>query len=91
VAACYGTTEIVEQYGTCNYGPNAQFWPVLEQGGLQITVADVDGTARVIELEQHPFYIGTLFQPERSAFHQVVHPLIRALLQAAWERSAIRA
>src|SRR5262249_46744563 len=60
VAVCYGTTEIVEQYGTCNYGPNAQFWPALEQGGLQVTGADVDGTARVIELAQHPFYIGTL-------------------------------
>ena len=86
VAAIYGTSEVTEQYGTCNYGPNAQFWPVLEQGGLHITGADADGNARIVEIDQHPFFIGTLFQPERSAFQQVVHPLIRALLQAAWAK-----
>jgi CTP synthase (UTP-ammonia lyase) len=91
VAAYYGTTEVTEQYGTCNYGPNAQFWPSLEQGGLQVTGADVEGTARIVELEAHPFYIGTLFQPERSAFQPIVHPLIRALLQAAWTKESGRA
>jgi CTP synthase (UTP-ammonia lyase) len=91
VAACYGTTEVREQYGTCNYGPNAQFWPLLEQGGLHVTGADVDGSARVVELERHPFYIGTLFQPERSAFQPIVHPLIRALLQAGWAKETSRA
>jgi CTP synthase (UTP-ammonia lyase) len=83
-AAIYGTKKITEQYGTCNYGPNAQFWPALEQGGLHVTGADGDGNARIIEIDQHPFFMGTLFQPERSAFQHMVHPLIRALLQAAW-------
>lgn len=86
VAAIYGTSEVTEQYGTCNYGPNAQFWPVLEQSGLHVTGADADGNARIVEIDQHPFFIGTLFQPERSAFQQVVHPLIRAMLQAAWAK-----
>lgn len=86
VAAIYGTSEVTEQYGTCNYGPNAQFWPVLEQGGLHVTGADADGNARIVEIDHHPFFIGTLFQPERSAFQQVVHPLIRALFQAAWAK-----
>ena len=83
VASIYATNEVTEQYGTCNYGPNAQFWPVLEQGGLHVTGTDVDGNARIVEIDQHPFFIGTLFQPELSAFRQIVHPLIRALLQAA--------
>jgi CTP synthase (UTP-ammonia lyase) len=86
VAAIYGTNEVTEQYGTCNYGPNAQFWPALEQGGLHVTGVDADGNARIVEIDQHPFFIGTLFQPERSAFQQIVHPLIRALLQAAWAK-----
>jgi len=84
IAAIYDAFEVTEQYGTCNYGPNAQFWPALEQGGMHITGVDKeDGNARIIEIEQHPFFIGTLFQPELSAFQQIVHPLIRALLQAA--------
>jgi CTP synthase (UTP-ammonia lyase) len=82
VANIYGTQEVTEQYGTCNYGPNAQFWPALEQGGMHVTGVDKDGTARIIEIEQHPFFIGTLFQPERSALKRVSHPLIKALLQA---------
>lgn len=85
VASIYGTQEVTEQYGTCNYGPNAQFWPALEQGGMHITGVDKDGTARIIEIEQHPLFIGTLFQPERSALKQIIHPLIKALLQAARE------
>ena len=84
VATIYGTREITEQYGICNYGPNAEFWPALEQGGMHVTGVDADGDARIIELDQHPFFIGTLFQPERSAFRHVVHPLVRAFLQAGW-------
>lgn len=83
VASIYGIQEVTEQYGTCNYGPNAQFWPVLEQGGMHVTGVDKDGTARIIEIEQHPFFIGTLFQPERSALKRISHPLIKALLLAA--------
>ncbi len=83
VAAIYGTHEVTEQYGTCNYGPNAQFWPALEQGGMHVTGVASDGDARIVEIDHHPFFIGTLFQPERSAFCKIVHPLIKALLQAA--------
>jgi CTP synthase (UTP-ammonia lyase) len=88
VAALYGKSEVTEQYGTCNYGPNAEFWPALLQGGLRITGADADGNARIVEIDQHPFYTGTLFQPERSAFVPVVHPLIRGLVQTARETHA---
>ena len=83
VAAIFGTNEVTEQYGTCNYGPNAQFWPVLERGGLHVTGVDSSGDARIVEIDEHPFFIGTLFQPERSAFKHIAHPLVRALLLAA--------
>lgn len=83
VAAIYEQNEITEQYGICNYGPNAAFWPALEQGGMHISGTDRDGAPRVIELASHPFFIGTLFQPERSAFLQIAHPLVKALLRAA--------
>ena len=41
------------------------------------------GEARVVELESHPFFVATLFQPERSALSGVTHPLILAYLKAA--------
>jgi hypothetical protein len=36
---------------------------------------------------RHPFFIGTLFQPELSAYANVAHPLIMAFLQAIAEVS----
>ena len=67
IAAIYGATTITEQYGVCNYGLNAAFRPLFEGSGLHITGTDENGDARIVERDAHPFFIGTLFQPERSA------------------------
>jgi len=83
VAKVYGNSEIVEQYGICNYGLNPEFTPLLEQAGLRVVGVDTNGETRIMELDQHPFFVGTLFQPERSAFKNIVHPLIKAFLHAA--------
>lgn len=83
VADIYGNQEVVEQYGICNYGLNPEFAPMLEQAGLRIAGVDTDGEVRIMELDQHPFFIGTLFQPERSALKNIVHPLIKAFLLKA--------
>ncbi len=40
------------------------------------------GDARIVELAGHPFFLATLFQPERSAFSGRVHPLILGYVQA---------
>ena len=82
IATIYGRLESVEQYH-CSFGLNPRYQSLLEQGGIEITGWDVTGEARVFELPGHPFYMGTLFQPERSALNGVVHPLIRAFLEAA--------
>jgi CTP synthase (UTP-ammonia lyase) len=83
VAAIYGAEQITEQYGICNYGLNAAFRPLFEGHGLHITGVDENGDARIVELGAHPFFIGTLFQPERAALREAPHPLIVALLRAA--------
>ena len=48
-------------------------------------VAGVDGAGevRIVELDDHPFYIATLFQPELAVFTGVAHPLIKAFLREA--------
>jgi CTP synthase (UTP-ammonia lyase) len=84
IAAIYGRTEIVEAYH-CSYGLNPHYHSLFEQGGMHITGVDVNEEARVIELVGHPFFVGTLFQPERSAFAGTAHPLIMAYLQATTE------
>ncbi|WP_029192825.1 CTP synthase C-terminal region-related (seleno)protein [Paenibacillus harenae] len=83
VAQSYGKEEIAEQYGICNYGLNPEFAPLLEQAGMRVAGVDGNGETRIMELQGHPFFVGALFQPERSAFRQIVHPLIKSYLQAA--------
>jgi CTP synthase (UTP-ammonia lyase) len=82
IAQIYGESEILEDYH-CNYGINSKFQGLLNGSGLQITGEDELGAPRVIELQQHRFFIATLFQPELGALSGRVSPLITALLDAA--------
>ena len=78
----YGHSEISEPFN-CGFGLNPKHQQLFEKTTLAITGMGDDGIARVIEHTDHPFFIGTLFQPERSAFNNVSHPLIAAFLRAA--------
>jgi CTP synthase (UTP-ammonia lyase) len=78
----YGKEEAVEQYH-CSFGLNARYQSLLASGEMHVTGQDAEGQPRVVELAGHPFFIATLFQPERSASSGIVHPLLRAYVQAA--------
>ena len=78
----YGTTQTTEAY-QCSYGLNPAFVAQLRAGGMQFSASSADGGMRAFELPNHPFFIGTLFQPERSARRGEAHPLIREFLLAA--------
>ncbi|MGH2496196.1 MAG: CTP synthase C-terminal region-related (seleno)protein [Ktedonobacteraceae bacterium] len=81
IATIYGKGEISEKYH-CSFGLNPRYTTLFDASGLRITGFDKSGEARVFDLDGHPFYMGTLFQPERSAFNDVAHPLIVAYVQA---------
>ncbi len=82
----YGTDEITEEYN-CSFGLALQYRSLLEDGAMTITGEDTDGDVRVVELTSHPFYIATLFQPERRALKGEPHPLVDAYVRAAVESS----
>jgi CTP synthase (UTP-ammonia lyase) len=65
----------------CNYGPNPAYRARFESTGLRFTGFDSAGQIRAMELPGHPFFIGTLFQPERSALEGRRHPLIEAFVR----------
>jgi len=67
----------------CNYGLNPEWKTRLEMAGLHFTGFDTEGQVRAFELNTHPFFIGTLFQPERSALHGQQHPLIKAFIESS--------
>jgi CTP synthase (UTP-ammonia lyase) len=87
VRAICGTDRLREGY-RCSFGLNPDFRAALEAGGVRITGEDAEGDARVMELDGHPFFLGTLFQPERAALRGPVHPLVVAFVEAAAARAA---
>lgn len=67
----------------CSYGLNPAYLDALTSGGLRFSGFDDDGQVRVVELPGHPFFLGTLFQPELAGDGSHPHPIIRALAVAA--------
>ena len=57
---------------------------------LRFSGADREGVARVAELTDHPFFVGTAFQPERDALAGEINPIVGAFFQAGRESAAHR-
>ncbi|MEO8152657.1 MAG: CTP synthase [Rhizobacter sp.] len=89
VAAAYGVSEAVEGYH-CSYGLDAEFRAELVSGALRVTGEDEDGEVRVIELDDHPFFVAALFQPERAALRGRLPPLVSAFVRAVTRRASVR-
>lgn len=85
IRAICGEPRLVEGYH-CSFGVNEAYRPRFEAAGLRFGSEDDAGDVRSFELEGHPFFLGTLFQPERSALTGGVHPLCSAFLGAAADR-----
>ena len=81
LAKAYGTTSIVEGYH-CNYGLGPAFRETLAAGPLRINAVDDADDVRGIELDNHPFFVATLFQHERGALQGRLPPAVRAFVEA---------
>ncbi|MFZ0870088.1 MAG: CTP synthase [Rhodanobacter sp.] len=81
LAQAYGASLIVEGYH-CSYGLSSEFREALADGPLRIVAVDDAGDVRGIELDDHPFFVATLFQHERGAFQGRLPPAVRAFAQA---------
>ena len=71
----------------CAYGLNPAYLDALTCGGLRFSGFDDSGQVRIMELPGHPFFIGTLFQPELDGDGTHPHPVIVALAAAAAEHA----
>ncbi|HEU4322090.1 MAG TPA: CTP synthase [Roseiflexaceae bacterium] len=81
IAAAYGTEQATEGY-RCRYGINPAFQAELVAGPLRATADDATGEVRAVELDGHPFFVATLFQPERAALRDQPAPLVEAFVRA---------
>jgi CTP synthase (UTP-ammonia lyase) len=81
IAKAYGRDETTEGY-RCSYGLNPGFQAALVSGPLRIGAEDVMAEVRAVELDDHPFFVATLFQPERSALKGQLPPLVAEFVRA---------
>jgi len=86
-AKILGPGRRTERYN-CSYGLNPEYLEALTNRGLRFSGFDDSGAVRIAELPGHPFFMATLFQPERQDDRSQPHPVIRAFAAAAAERAA---
>lgn len=82
------TIEVTETF-YCRFGMNPTHVPAFEAAGVEVVGQDADGTARIIALRDHPFFVGTLFVPQVLSTPTQAHPLVMGLLLAAAQRKAV--
>ena len=84
-AKAYGKTEISERHRH-RYEFNREYEAVLTGGGLQITGTTPDATyVEIVEIPDHPFFLGCQFHPEFKSKPLEPHPLFSAFTKASYE------
>ena len=75
--SAYRAPESVEEY-RCSFGLNSRYRRLIEGGRLCVSAVDDQNDVRAVELEGHPFFVATLFQPEMQKSSPLVHAFVRA-------------
>jgi CTP synthase len=80
----YGTTEIMERHRH-RYEFNNAYRERLEKAGLAITGTSPNGElVEIVEIPEHPWFLGCQFHPEFKSRPQAPHPLFRDYVGAAF-------
>ncbi|HLJ29104.1 MAG TPA: CTP synthase [Candidatus Angelobacter sp.] len=84
-ARVYNATEISERHRH-RYEFNREYEAILTGGGLRISGATPDGTyVEMVELPDHPYFIGCQFHPEFKSKPLEPHPLFSSFVKASYE------
>ncbi len=83
-AKAYGALEISERHRH-RYEFNREYEAVLTGGGLRITGSTPDGTyVEIVEIPDHPYFLGCQFHPEFKSKPLEPHPLFSAFIKASY-------
>ncbi len=86
----YGKLEISERHRH-RYEFNREYEETLTAGGLRISGSTPDGTyVEMVELPDHPHFIGCQFHPEFKSKPLEPHPLFKTFVGAAYEHGLKR-
>jgi CTP synthase (UTP-ammonia lyase) len=62
----------------CSFGLNGRYRRLMESSSLHVTAVDDQDEIRAVELEGHPFFAATLFEPEMDAPSAFVNAFVAA-------------
>ncbi len=86
----YGQSEISERHRH-RYEFNREYEEPMVAAGLRISGSTPDGTyVEMVEIPEHPFFIGCQFHPEFKSKPLEPHPLFKAFTGAAYENGQRR-
>jgi CTP synthase len=86
----YGQLEISERHRH-RYEFNREYEETLTAGGLRISGSTPDGTyVEIVELPDHPHFIGCQFHPEFKSKPLEPHPLFKTFVGASYEHGLKR-
>jgi CTP synthase len=89
VAEVYGTTEIEERHRH-RYEVDMTYRDKLETCGLMFSGVSPDGKLpEIVEIKDHPWFIGVQFHPELKSKPFAPHPLFADFIRAAVEASRL--
>ena len=89
VAEAYGTLNIEERHRN-RYEVDIKYREALEAKGLCFSGMSPDGRLpEIVEVEDHPWFIGVQFHPELKSKPLEPHPLFRDFVRAAKENSRL--
>ncbi len=88
-AEIYGTTEISERHRH-RYEVNTRYRNKLEAAGLRFSGLSPDGLLpEIVEIDDHPWFIGVQFHPELKSRPFKPHPLFASFIEATVEQSRL--
>jgi CTP synthase len=83
VADIYGTRVISERHRH-RYEVNMEYRAVLEDQGLVFSGVSPDGVLpEIVEIPEHPWFVGVQFHPELKSRPFAPHPLFASFIEAA--------
>ncbi|MBV8938623.1 MAG: CTP synthase [Alphaproteobacteria bacterium] len=83
----YGAEQITERHRH-RYEVNIAYRAQMEEGGMRFSGMSPGGNLpEIVELADHPFFIGVQFHPEFKSRPFAAHPLFAAFVQAAAQRA----
>jgi CTP synthase len=89
VAKIYGDTMISERHRH-RYEVNTKYRERLEKAGLRFSGMSPDGLLpEIVELPDHPWFVGVQFHPELKSRPFEPHPLFKSFIAAAVEQSRL--